>query len=50
MSCWTIPIDGKLNNAPIDPKAMTAIQLVNGYNGFGVHTFLTDHPQLSRPL
>jgi amino acid transporter len=36
-----IPIDGKLNNAPIDAKAMTAIQLVNGYNGFGVHTFLT---------
>jgi amino acid transporter len=36
-----IPVDGKLNNAPIDPKAMTAIQLVNGYNGFGVHTFLT---------
>jgi amino acid transporter len=36
-----IPIDGKLNNAPVDTKAMTAIQLVNGYNGFGVHTFLT---------
>jgi hypothetical protein len=36
-----IPIDGKLNNAPLDPRAMTAIQLVNGYNGFGVHTFLT---------
>jgi len=36
-----IPIDGKLNNAPVDTKAMTAIQLVNGYNGFGVHTFLS---------
>ena len=36
-----IPIDGKLNNAPFDAKAMTAIQLVNGYNGFGVHNFVT---------
>ena len=25
----------------MDPKHMTAIQLVNGYNGFGVHTFLS---------
>ena len=24
-----------------DPKSTTAIQLVNGFNGFGVHTFLT---------
>jgi len=26
---------------PLNPKHMTAIQLVNGYNGFGVHTFLS---------
>jgi len=36
-----LPVDGPINNDPIDPKKMTAIQLVNGYNGFGVHTFLT---------
>ncbi len=28
-------------STPPNPKEMTAIQLVNGYNGFGVHTFLT---------
>lgn len=37
----SLPADGKPNTATPDPKAMTAIQLVNGYNGFGVHTFLT---------
>ena len=37
----TIPTTGRPNTAPLDPKDMTAIQLVNGYNGFGVHTFLT---------
>ncbi|MBM3312069.1 MAG: APC family permease [Candidatus Aminicenantes bacterium] len=26
---------------PLDPRHMTAIQLVNGYNGFGVHTLLS---------
>ncbi len=36
-----LPVDGPINNDPIDLKKMTAIQLVNGYNGFGVHTFLT---------
>jgi amino acid transporter len=36
-----IPTSGRPNAAPPDPKEMTAIQLVNGYNGFGVHTFLT---------
>jgi amino acid transporter len=36
-----LPVDGPINNDPIDSKKMTAIQLVNGYNGFGVHTFLT---------
>jgi amino acid transporter len=36
-----IPTTGQPNMAPLDPRDMTAIQLVNGYNGFGVHTFLT---------
>jgi amino acid transporter len=36
-----IPTTGRPNTAAPDPKQMTAIQLVNGYNGFGVHTFLT---------
>jgi amino acid transporter len=36
-----IPADSRPNHEPIDPGKMTAIQLVNGYNGFGVHTFLT---------
>ncbi|MDP2915531.1 MAG: APC family permease [Candidatus Aminicenantes bacterium] len=36
-----IPAKGPVNTAPVDPKVQTAIQLVNGYNGFGVHTFLT---------
>jgi hypothetical protein len=36
-----LPIDGPVNHDALDPKKMTAIQLVNGYNGFGVHTFLS---------
>jgi hypothetical protein len=36
-----VPTTGPPNMAPPNPKEMTAIQLVNGYNGFGVHTFLT---------
>ncbi len=36
-----IPTHGDPNLAPPDPKEMTAIQLVTGYNGFGVHTFLS---------
>ncbi|MGA2533639.1 MAG: APC family permease [Candidatus Aminicenantales bacterium] len=36
-----IPTSGRPNTAAPNPKEMTAIQLVNGYNGFGVHTFLT---------
>jgi amino acid transporter len=32
---------GDYNADPTDPKEMTAIQLVNGYSGFGVHTFLS---------
>ncbi len=36
-----IPHKGAYNTDPADPKDMTAIQLVSGYNGFGVHTFLS---------
>jgi K+ transporter len=36
-----IPHRGSYNAEPTDPKEMTAIQLVSGYSGFGVHTFLS---------
>jgi len=36
-----IPTVDPVNQAPVDPKNMTAIQLVSGFNGFGVHTFLS---------
>jgi len=36
-----IPHKGTYNAEPADPKEMTAIQLVSGYSGFGVHTFLS---------
>ena len=36
-----MPISGPANTAPVDKKEMTAIQLVNGFNGFGVHTLFT---------
>jgi K+ transporter len=36
-----IPTTGPGNQEPVDPKAMTAIQLVGGYSGFGVHTMLS---------
>jgi len=36
-----IPVAEKPNLNPPDPKEMTAILLVNGYNGFGVHSFLS---------
>jgi len=29
------------NSEPVDPKGRTAIQLVSGYSGFGVHTLLS---------
>jgi len=31
----------KKKAAPVNPKEMTAIILVNGYNGFGVHTLMS---------
>ncbi|MGB8959197.1 MAG: APC family permease [Candidatus Aminicenantales bacterium] len=37
----TIPHSGAYNADPADPRGMTAIQLVSGYSGFGVHTFLS---------
>ncbi len=36
-----IPHSGAYNADPTDTKEMTAIQLVSGYSGFGVHTFLS---------
>jgi amino acid transporter len=36
-----IPTPGKPNMEKVDPKNFTAIQLVAGYNGFGIHTFLS---------
>jgi amino acid transporter len=36
-----IPHKGTYNSEPTDPREMTAVQLVGGYNGFGVHTFLS---------
>jgi amino acid transporter len=36
-----IPTSGPKNEEPVDPKKMTAVQLVNGFNGFGVHTLLS---------
>jgi K+ transporter len=35
-----VTASGEYNNSPVSTKNMTAIQLVGGYNGFGVHTFL----------
>jgi K+ transporter len=36
-----IPVAEKKKVAPVNPKEMTAIVLVNGYNGFGVHTLMS---------
>jgi K+ transporter len=36
-----VPTFGPGNQDPVDPKKMTAIQLVTGFNGFGVHTLLS---------
>jgi amino acid transporter len=37
----SFPVSGPPNTDPVNRKDMTAIQLVNGYNGFGIHTFLS---------
>ena len=36
-----LPTRGPVNTARPDPGETTAIQLVNGFNGFGVHTMLS---------
>ncbi|MCR4408745.1 MAG: APC family permease [Candidatus Saccharicenans sp.] len=36
-----IPLSGAPNLSPPAPDEMTAILLVNGYNGFGLHSFLS---------
>ncbi|MDD2891203.1 MAG: APC family permease [bacterium] len=36
-----MPSEININKAPTDKRDMTAIQLVSGYNGFGVHSFLS---------
>jgi len=36
-----IPTRGPVNTEPLKKGVPTAIQLVNGFNGFGVHTFLS---------
>jgi K+ transporter len=35
------PTAGPVNTAPLNPNDTTAIQLVSGYSGFGVHTLLS---------
>jgi hypothetical protein len=35
------PTSGPINTKPLDKNASTAIQLVSGYSGFGVHTLLS---------
>ncbi|HEV3456690.1 MAG TPA: APC family permease [Thermoanaerobaculia bacterium] len=37
----SLPTTGEPNLAPLDPKAPTAVLLVNEFNGFGVHTMLS---------
>ena len=36
-----IPPSGPYNEQPVDPKAVTAVLLVSGFNGFGIHTLLS---------
>jgi amino acid transporter len=36
-----IPAFGPYNEEPVNPREMTAIQLVGGFNGFGLHTLLS---------
>lgn len=36
-----IPSDGPVNNEPVNKDDITAVQLVGGFNGFGVHTLLS---------
>jgi len=34
-----VPAAGTVNTDPVDSRKMTAVQLVTGFNGFGLHTF-----------
>jgi amino acid transporter len=36
-----IPRRGQATTEPVDPKKMTAVTLVSGYNGFGLHVWLS---------
>jgi amino acid transporter len=36
-----IPTTGPPNTKPLDPKEMTAIELVRSFDGFGIHTLLS---------
>lgn len=36
-----LPTSGSRNAEPLNPREMTAVVLVNEYNGFGVHTLLS---------
>jgi len=36
-----LPKGGQLNNEPLDPKETTAILLVRGFSGFGLHVWLS---------
>ncbi len=36
-----LPTSGPLNTQPVDRRQMTAIQLVGGFNGMGVHTLFS---------
>ncbi|MBI5587495.1 MAG: APC family permease [Deltaproteobacteria bacterium] len=38
---FNMPVTGPRNNGPLNRNEMTAIQLVAGYNGFGIHTLLS---------
>jgi amino acid transporter len=37
----SLPVSGPPNSDPVNAREMTAIQLVNDYSGFGIHTFLS---------
>ena len=40
-SLLDFPTSGPVNTSPVNKNEPTAIQLVSGYNGFGVHTLLS---------
>jgi amino acid transporter len=48
-----VPTIGPINYDPLDPKEMTAVILVSGFNGFGVHSLLSivrNFPNLYRNI